>query len=121
MNKFWLITRREYLVRVRKPSFIIMTLLGPFFFTALWLVPLFLQQVSQEQYRILVVDESSYFANELKPNASLNYEYSVMGLASARPCCSPGLVMPGCSTFPCLSKGSCLIHASTPPSARVWP
>jgi len=29
MNKFWLIAKREYLVRVRRKAFIIATLLAP--------------------------------------------------------------------------------------------
>ena len=35
MNKIGLIIRREYLTRVRKKSFILMTLLGPFLIAGL--------------------------------------------------------------------------------------
>lgn len=40
MNKTWLILKREYLIRVKKKSFIVTTLLVPLFFAALMFVPM---------------------------------------------------------------------------------
>ena len=42
MNKIWLIIKREYLVRVRKKSFIIMTFLAPLLMAGIMIVPIYL-------------------------------------------------------------------------------
>ena len=42
MNKIFLIIKREYLVRVKKKSFIIMTILAPLLMAALIVAPVFL-------------------------------------------------------------------------------
>lgn len=42
MNKVLLITQREYLTRVKKKSFIVMTFLGPLLMAALMIVPIIL-------------------------------------------------------------------------------
>jgi ABC-2 type transport system permease protein len=42
MNKILLILKREYLTRVKKKSFIIMTFLGPLLMAALMIVPVVL-------------------------------------------------------------------------------
>ena len=44
MNKIWLILSREYLVRVRKKSFIIMTFIGPILFGGITIVPIWLSK-----------------------------------------------------------------------------
>ena len=48
MNKVPVIIRREYLTRVRKKSFIIMTILAPVLLAGLIIVPILLM-VNQEQ------------------------------------------------------------------------
>jgi len=64
MNKIGLIIRREYLTRVRKKSFIIMTLLGPLVFAAIVIVPVWLASMDSSETRIIsVVDESGLFEN----------------------------------------------------------
>jgi ABC-2 type transport system permease protein len=40
MLKIWLIIQREFLVRVKKKSFIVMTILGPILIAALMIVEL---------------------------------------------------------------------------------
>ncbi len=42
MDKILLIIKREYLVRVRKKSFLIMTILGPLLMGALMVIPAYL-------------------------------------------------------------------------------
>jgi len=59
MNKIWLVIKREYLYRVRKKSFLIMTFLTPllfglFFFLPVWLV----QKTANSESVIGVIDES---------------------------------------------------------------
>ena len=49
MDKIWLIIQREYLVRVRKKSFILMTILGPILMATLLIVPVYLAEKSQQE------------------------------------------------------------------------
>ena len=59
MNKIGLIVKREYLTRVRKRSFLIMTFLGPILMAAIYIIPIMLALNSHEEHlRIAVVDES---------------------------------------------------------------
>jgi len=60
MHKIWLIIKREYLVRVRKKSFIIMTILGPMLMAALLIVPTFLATQTKEN-RIIALNEDANF------------------------------------------------------------
>jgi ABC-2 type transport system permease protein len=56
MDKILLIIKREYLVRVRKKSFILMTILGPLLIASLMIVPIYLASESQEE-RIIAVNQ----------------------------------------------------------------
>lgn len=59
MNKISLIIRREYLTRVRKKSFIIMSAIGPLLFAALMIAPALLATIEDKEMReIAVIDES---------------------------------------------------------------
>ncbi|MDP4827660.1 MAG: ABC transporter permease [Flavobacteriales bacterium] len=57
MNKIMLIIKREYSSRVKKKSFIIMTLLGPLLFAGLMAGAIFITQADTQESRILIVDE----------------------------------------------------------------
>ncbi len=58
MNKILLIIQREYLSRVRKKSFLIMTLLTPFLMAGIVVVPAYLAMNSDEERHIAILDES---------------------------------------------------------------
>jgi ABC-2 type transport system permease protein len=58
MNKISLIIGREYVTRVRKKSFIIMTIIGPVLFAALIVVPGWLTQVEDKDVKLIAVVES---------------------------------------------------------------
>lgn len=58
MNKTWLIISREYITRVRKKSFVLMTILGPLFFALIMILPIVITQWSGDEQTILVLDES---------------------------------------------------------------
>ena len=60
MNKISIIIKREYMTRVRKKSFIIMTILAPVLMAALIIVPTLLM-VNQDQdfKKIAVVEDNS--------------------------------------------------------------
>jgi ABC-2 type transport system permease protein len=61
MNKILLIIRREYLSRVKKKSFIIMTILGPVLMAGIMVVPIWLSMQKSEKQKIEVIDESLQF------------------------------------------------------------
>jgi ABC-2 type transport system permease protein len=62
MNKIGLIIRREYLTRVRKKSFIIMSLLGPLIFAAYILIPMYFATLEDREEKLMVViDDSGLF------------------------------------------------------------
>ena len=64
MHKIWLIIKREYLVRVRKKSFIIMTILGPILMAALLIVPAFLATQTQENRIIALNEDANYILED---------------------------------------------------------
>lgn len=69
MNKIGLIIKREYLTRVRKRSFLIMTFLGPILMAAIYIIPIMLAlHSSNEKMRIAVVDESRWFEERFIDN-----------------------------------------------------
>ena len=62
MNKISLIIRREYLTRVRKKSFILMSVLGPLIFAAYILIPMYFATLEdKEEKTVVVIDESKLF------------------------------------------------------------
>ena len=84
MNKILLVIRREFVTRVRKPSFWILTILVPVLLAALYAVPIYLSMRPIEKSVVLVVDESGIFGgmqrdNSVKTNCSFasteNIEY----------------------------------------------
>ncbi|WP_423129098.1 ABC transporter permease [Gaoshiqia sp. Z1-71] len=66
MNKGLIILKREYLTRVRKKSFIILTLLVPFLFAAFTVLPAWLaMQDDKEERTIAVYDGTGIFLGRL--------------------------------------------------------
>jgi ABC-2 type transport system permease protein len=60
MSKTTLIIKREYLTRVRKKSFIIMSILGPILFAAFMIVPAVLATLEDKEVKtIAVIDQST--------------------------------------------------------------
>ena len=69
MNKIGLIIKREYLTRVRKRSFLILTFLGPILMAAIYIIPIMLAlNASNEKMRVAVVDESRWFEDRFVDN-----------------------------------------------------
>jgi ABC-2 type transport system permease protein len=63
MDKLWLIIQREYLTRVKKKSFILITLLSPIIFVALFTIPVLVGLFAgKETKSLLVKDDSGIFA-----------------------------------------------------------
>ncbi len=62
MNKIGLIIQREYLTRIRKKSFIIMSVLGPLIFAAYILIPMYFATLEdKEEKSMVVIDDSGLF------------------------------------------------------------
>ena len=67
MNKILLVIEREFMSRVRKKSFIILTLLTPILFAALMVGPSLLATMeSTELTKIAVIDKSNQFEGKIK-------------------------------------------------------
>ncbi len=76
MSKVGLIIKREYITRVRKRSFIIMSILGPFIFAAFMVIPAWMAtNEEQEVKRIAIVDSSSLFMNVIPETKYLKFDY----------------------------------------------
>ena len=76
MNKIPIIIAREYITRVRKKSFIIMSILGPVLFAAMMIIPAWLSQVEQTDVkRIAIVDSSHIFKNVIPETEYLKFDY----------------------------------------------
>lgn len=84
MNKILLIIKREYLTRVKKKSFIIMTLLGPLLMAALMIVPIWLSMKDKDVQVIEVIDETGKFINQFENTNSLLFEYPFISIEKAK-------------------------------------
>lgn len=76
MNKIFLIIQREYLTRVKKKSFLIMSILGPLLFAAFLVIPTWLATVEDtEEKLIAVIDQSHLTYGVLTETDYLSFEY----------------------------------------------
>ena len=74
MSKIWIIIQREFMTRVKKKSFILLTILMPFIFAALIMVPLMLATIEgDEQKTVMVIDKTGRYVGSLKSTA--NYAF----------------------------------------------
>lgn len=73
MNKIFTIIRREYLSRVKKKSFLIMTILGPILMAGLMVAPALLNDSGDEEKKIIVVDHSHIFEKQFEKSKSIEY------------------------------------------------
>ena len=87
MKKIALIIQREYLSRVKKKSFIVMTFLGPVLIAAMYVFAIFLAVNSDnlsDKKKIVVCDETNTLSNIIKSNAQYEFEFSSLSLASLK-------------------------------------
>jgi len=76
MNKSILILKREYLTRVKKKSFIIMTLLVPVMMAALTILPTYLAMMDDKEERtIAVYDPTALVLDKMESNKFTKYHY----------------------------------------------
>lgn len=57
MSKIWLILKREFNTRVRKRTFIIMTILGPILSSALFILPAYLATLPEDDRTVTILDQ----------------------------------------------------------------
>ena len=74
MNKFGLIVEREFSTRVKKKSFIILTILMPFIFAALIFVPIWLSGITDDNQKTVgVCDKTQKYLPLLKSDATYRF------------------------------------------------
>jgi ABC-2 type transport system permease protein len=83
MGKIGLIIQREYTTRVKKKSFIVMSLIAPVLFGGIIFAPLLIANTKNEHRRIVVVDPTKNFCQgQLVSNSSVQFDYSYCGFDS---------------------------------------
>ena len=76
MNKIGLIIRREFLSRVKKKSFIIMTILAPILFAGLMIVPGLMATMGDKEEKVIaVIDETNILDGVFHNDDHLSFEY----------------------------------------------
>lgn len=84
MHKIILIIKREYLTRVRKKSFVVMTILGPILMAAIMIVPIYLASRGNELKTVAVVDQTGIFLEKFKDTDNIKFHYLASGIDSAK-------------------------------------
>lgn len=84
MNKVNLIIQREYLSRVKKKSFIIMSIVGPLLIAAIMIVPAWLATSSEDYQNIEVLDETGLFIRNLENTEEIKFNYEFRSLEQAQ-------------------------------------
>ena len=79
MSKVGLIIKREYLTRVRKKTFMIMSVLGPILFVGTVFLPIIFAASGKQSRHVVVVDETHSFCGILKNTSAVNFDYSYCG------------------------------------------
>ena len=73
MKKILLIISREYLSRVKKKSFWILTLVVPVLLASLYAIPIYMAVRPQEKAMVLVVDDTGLFDGAFKSTKEITY------------------------------------------------
>ena len=74
MKKIGLVIKREYLRRVNKKSFFLVTILTPFLFAALIFVPLWLSSIKDNQMReVMILDRTGKYASLFKDTDNFKF------------------------------------------------
>ncbi len=74
MNKIWLIIQREFSTRVRKRSFLVMTVLGPLLISAIFLLPIYMATRPKAE-RIVMVLDKPILMNFDKGKNNIRFQY----------------------------------------------
>ncbi|MBP6389843.1 MAG: ABC transporter permease [Flavobacteriales bacterium] len=93
MNKIGLIIWREFITRVRKPSFLIMTILGPLLIAGTMVLLVYLGLQESDDQLVLVVDGPGIVSGKLKDSEKLTFFYTDSTLTDSAFKASPYTVM----------------------------
>jgi ABC-2 type transport system permease protein len=85
VQKIFLIAKREFLEKVQKPTFIVMTFLGPLFFAILMIVPIWIGTMDKGgNKRIAVIDDNLELGLQLPENEHISFLYLHTGIDAAK-------------------------------------
>ena len=84
MNKILLIIKREYLSRIRKKSFIIMTILGPVLMAGIIMVPFLVDTSDDVEKEIWVCDENHLFESQFEDVEGVHYLFVEQDIEEAK-------------------------------------
>ena len=86
MHKIKLIIAREYLTRVKKKSFLIMTILGPVLLACITLMPVLIEKFSaKDKYKVLIIDEApQIFKTHLDNTHQIEFVNDSVSLKTAK-------------------------------------
>ena len=96
MSKTWLITRREYLTRVRNRTFLLSTFLFPLVIILFIVGSVIIATQTRTRHHIAVIDANGYFKDYLKSDSSLSFDFSpgIDTLNYEQKGCSAVLIIP---------------------------
>lgn len=119
MSKVLLVIQREYLTRVRKKSFLVMTILGPLLMGGLFVSMFLLDKVDTEKKTIVVVDDTHIFKGKFKSNDRIEFVYSDSPVDSLRSVSKSSgyfgiLMIPATENLSSLEKAVTLYSESQP-------
>ena len=83
MGKISLIIEREYLTRVKKKSFIIMTFLGPLLMAGFFIGAIWLSLAEEGTQKILVIDEVELF-HDLPSSSHVQFDYTTQSIEEVK-------------------------------------
>ncbi len=84
MNKLFLIIQREYFSRVKKKSFLLMTILGPLLMAGIITVPVWMSMRDKTEHQILVLDHSGLFIDKIPNTKEIKFTYGAESIDSAK-------------------------------------
>jgi len=85
MNKIFLIIQREYVTRVRKKSFIVMTLLVPALFAAMYaIIALVVNDKDETLHVVSVIDSAHNFEGKFQNSQFIKYKYPHISVNAAK-------------------------------------
>jgi ABC-2 type transport system permease protein len=119
MNKILLIIQREYFTRVKKKSFLIMTILGPLLMGGVFVAIALMDKVDTEQKKILVVDETLVFKDRFADSERVDFLSTELPLRMARHAAADSgyfgvLYIPATANVSALEKAVVLYSESQP-------
>ncbi len=73
MNKILLVIQREYLTRVKKPSFWVLTIVVPILLAGVYAIPIILASRPIEHAHVLLVDDTGLFQGQFRSGRDITY------------------------------------------------